>query len=1128
MKKLFFLGVLGCTLAVGAFAQSVVIGAYDYPGFQPANLNMATTTVTVSVATGSNIVTSAGAFRAQWVGIGGQTVEINGARHYVSAVRDTSTIFLTTAYAGATTVSATMKWFPYVEVRLFRDKAFQANQAAYITQPGALQNSPWFKRYGASVINENGQNILRVPEMSLEASTNGVPINTAVLTKAFFTAGNGINGSGATLISVWQCANKAQFRLPPGTPTTWTEICNYNNTVTVASNNTTYTADQINQFLPNCPSAANGSVATGVYYAQSGRTLSCLTFGQGFTRTGNVLSVTGGGGGGGGGGNAWTSLGWINPVDYGADPAGVSDSTTAFQSAINAMVAVNNRKPLYIPPGYYTITGVLNLPLANQDSTFVMFGAGPSASMINFTGTGNLFQGPSGRCDNWRFESFTVYVNNPSNTGNIWDFGVAGSVQTHITFRDLYTQSAGGWTIYARNMQSSLIDNCHFRAAKKGHIAFDDDNLADQLSAPNANTIKHSLLDNLTYNGMAVAVIYGYGANGTTIEDCTIQGHWSGAGADKPAIYLKSSTGGVIKNVHIESPNSNSEAGILLEFTDGITLVNTKGSGGHQQDVRLISATGTTLVGCIYQNAVGNLIVDANSKGTTVVGGTFANPSSLRLGDQSVDGVRLIGNINYKIQNGTAHRFDWVEYARDARVSFHNWITNGSFTTNLSGWTGAAIGMTRLATGTPPNNTPAVLVDTGGLADGGPLAGSNFIQSVSINDTVPAGPVTLQFKFYIESFGVTPTVGRYVDIQGVASQNFRINSTDSPTWQAGKWYVGSLRGNLGAGTSRSFGISIIATQGPNTPRVRFADFEFYPGVEGIRDRAALFAGIGGVGTVTSVGLSLPNDFTVSGSPVTASGTLTAAWASKTANQILASPNGSSGTPVFRTLVEADLPTLSGAGKVNVSALTGTLSAAQFPAHTGDVTSSAGSLSLAIANSAVTYAKIQNVTANRLLGRESTNGVVQELQIGSGLSLSSGVLTATGGGGSLTIQDETVSQGTATTLNFAGAGVTAAVSAGTATITIPGGGGSAFTATLVNANYTTLNADRSVSMDASGGARTVTFLAASGNSGVLQRVCKRDTSTNTVTVTAGGLSFTLYGPGSCTGWIMSDGTNWIEQ
>jgi len=67
----------------------------------------------------------------------------------------------------------------------------------------------------------------------------------------------------------------------------------------------------------------------------------------------------------------------------------------------------------------------------------------------------------------------------------------------------------------------------------------------------------------------------------------------------------------------------------------------------------------------------------------------------------------------------------------------------------------------------------------------------------------------------------------------------------------------------------------------------------------------------GAGTVTSVGLSLPAEFTVSNSPVTSSGTLTGAWANATANYVFAGPTtGSPGTPSFRALVAADVPTLN--------------------------------------------------------------------------------------------------------------------------------------------------------------------------------------------------------------------------
>jgi hypothetical protein len=68
---------------------------------------------------------------------------------------------------------------------------------------------------------------------------------------------------------------------------------------------------------------------------------------------------------------------------------------------------------------------------------------------------------------------------------------------------------------------------------------------------------------------------------------------------------------------------------------------------------------------------------------------------------------------------------------------------------------------------------------------------------------------------------------------------------------------------------------------------------------------------GGSGTVTSVGLSTPSWLTVAGSPVTTTGTLAVtATTGQTANQFLATPNGSTGAVSLRSIVAADIPTLN--------------------------------------------------------------------------------------------------------------------------------------------------------------------------------------------------------------------------
>lgn len=67
----------------------------------------------------------------------------------------------------------------------------------------------------------------------------------------------------------------------------------------------------------------------------------------------------------------------------------------------------------------------------------------------------------------------------------------------------------------------------------------------------------------------------------------------------------------------------------------------------------------------------------------------------------------------------------------------------------------------------------------------------------------------------------------------------------------------------------------------------------------------------GAGTVTSIALALPNIFSVSGSPVTTAGTITATLASQSANTVFSGPTtGSAAAPTFRGLVLADIPSIN--------------------------------------------------------------------------------------------------------------------------------------------------------------------------------------------------------------------------
>lgn len=63
----------------------------------------------------------------------------------------------------------------------------------------------------------------------------------------------------------------------------------------------------------------------------------------------------------------------------------------------------------------------------------------------------------------------------------------------------------------------------------------------------------------------------------------------------------------------------------------------------------------------------------------------------------------------------------------------------------------------------------------------------------------------------------------------------------------------------------------------------------------------------GTGTVSSVALSLPGIFAVTGSPVTNTGTLSATFVTQTANTFFGGPTSGTGIPAFRAIVDGDIP-----------------------------------------------------------------------------------------------------------------------------------------------------------------------------------------------------------------------------
>ena len=192
------------------------------------------------------------------------------------------------------------------------------------------------------------------------------------------------------------------------------------------------------------------------------------------------------------------------------------------------------------------------------------------------------------------------------------------------------------------------------------------------------------------------------------------------------------------------------------------------------------------------------------------------------------------------------------------------------------------------------------------------------------------------------------------------------------------------------------------------------------------------------GSISSVGIVAPSEFTVANSPITSSGNITLSWATQLPNLIFASPTSTTGVPTFRTLVEADLPGHSLISSHTASGLTTghflratsattfafqPLIAGDLPSHThsaSDITS--GTLSLTRGG---TGASLTAPGSNQLLYYNFGGTSSSWLGIGSGLQISSGALQINSSslglvsGTGVTITGATVNVNTAANLTWTG-------------------------------------------------------------------------------------------------------------
>lgn len=414
------------------------------------------------------------------------------------------------------------------------------------------------------------------------------------------------------------------------------------------------------------------------------------------------------------------------------------------------------------------------------------------------------------------------------------------------------------------------------------------------------------------------------------------------------------------------------------------------------------------------------------------------------------------GKLFVKVQNG--YELDELHNVSAQSPSNGQTIVYNS-TTSL--WEKNTVSLTAGVNGTLPiaNGGTGATTASAALTSLGAYPASNPNGYTSNTGTVTSVTGTAPIA---SSGGNTPAISIS---QATTSTDGYLSSTDWNTFnnkQAAGTYVTSVSGSTGR----------ITSSGGTTPAIDLASGVVTAGTTGSSSLIPVIT-VDTYGRVTSVTTASNPQGTVTDvtatSPVVSSGGATPAislasgygdtqnpYASKTANYVLASPNGSSGAPTFRAIVAADIPTLNQNTTGTASNVTGVVAVA----NGGTGTSTPGLV-------AGTNISITGSWPNQTIDASGGSGTVTSVAatVPSIFSISGSPITTSG---TLAM----TYSGTALPIANGGTGLTTTPTNGQLLI----GNGTGYTASTLTAgsNITITNSSGGITIASTGGGATLVF------------------------------------------------------